>query len=184
VRKLSKISLRIKTKPITILLRLIPVPFLYVHGHNFKISISVKNLGPQSFNGGTVNVFVTYAFGNLFEQMSGTIPSVDANGESPVDLKGKDKWGVLANGHALFLANLSDANGNFVPLYDEKSQLLQKQKLDQKQQIDVYHIHSFYSLTRGELYTLIALYLNILLTILAYRDSLIELFRRLLAFLN
>jgi hypothetical protein len=144
-------------------------------------------LGSQPFNGGTVNVFVTYAFGNLSEQMSGTVPlvAVNASGESLVDLKGRDKWGVLANGHALFWANLGDANGNFVPLYDEKSQLLQTQKLEiQKQQINVYHIHTFYSLTRGELYTLIALYLNILLAILLNRDSLMELLRRLIAFIN
>jgi len=134
-------------------------------------------LGPKPFGGGIINVFVKYAFGNLFEQISGAVPLVDANCESEVDLKGAEKWGVLANGHALFLANLTDAKGNSMPLYNEKSQPLQRQQ-------DGYHIHTFYSLTRGELYTLIALYLNILLTILLNRDSLIELFRRLIAFIN
>jgi len=184
----------IKTKPITRLLRFIPVPFLHVHGHNFKISISVKNLGTQTFNGGAMSIFVQYAFGNLQEQIKGAIPSIDAKKECLIDLHGNDELGVLAHGHALFYANISDLQGNLIPLYDEKSQALQIQAIiittynENRQAVQrpifVYQVHTFYSLTRGEIYTLIALYTNILLTILVNGDRIVEVFRKLLEWIN
>lgn len=186
------IYVKIKTKPITRILRFIPFPF-YVHGHNFKISISIKNLGSQTFNGGTINIFVRYAFGNLKEQMSGTIPLINSSEEQLVDFKGRDKWGVLAHGHALFYATINDLKGNIIPLCDEKSQPLQIQpiivttfKKSQLLQIPIgaYHVHSFYSLTRGEIYTLIALYLNVVLIVFLNYDKLVEIFRKVLEFMT
>ena len=90
------LHVKIKTKPLTRLLRAIPFPS-YAHGHNFKISISVKNLGSQQFKGGTISIFVRYAFGNLTEQMNGTIPVINPSEEQMVDLKGRDKWGGLGS---------------------------------------------------------------------------------------
>jgi len=84
-------------------------------------------------------------------------------------LKGKDKdtWGVLAHGHSLFLAEVVLSSGNSIQLYSEERKKLQRQK-------NGCHVHSFYSLSRGELYTLIALYMNILLIILLNYEKLIE----------
>jgi len=170
------IQAKIKTKPITRLLKIIPVPFLYVQGHNFKISISIKNWGPVKFSGGKIVILVSYAFGNLFEKMDGMVPSIDANNEVIVDLNGKDKWGILAHGHALLLALLFDSQGNLIQLCNEKRQLLQIQS-------GGYHVHSFYSLTRGEIYVLVALYVNVLMVILANYDKLAEFFKKIFEFL-
>lgn len=45
----------------------------------------------------------------------------------PIDFKGRDKWGVLAQGHALFLAKLIGSAGKDVPFYDREAQPLQPQ---------------------------------------------------------
>jgi len=168
---------KVITKPITKLLKYLPIPFLYACGYYFKISIFIKNLGSQTFPGGRLNILVTYAFGNLREIIPGIVPSVNAGEEKEVDLKGQTMWGILAQGHALFLANLIDVAGNFVPLCNERSQLLQKQNLG-------YHVHTFYSLTRGELYTLIALWISVASTILLNIEKIMNVLRFLMPPIN
>lgn len=148
------INVTIRTKPLTKFLRYIPIPALsglYACGHHFEISISVENLGSQMFPGGNLNILIRYAFGNLSEVIPGTVPAVSGGENRLIDLKGRDKWGVLAQGHALFLAKLRDSVGKDVPLYDSEAQPLQAQPGG------YFHIHSIYSLSRGELHTLIAL---------------------------
>ena len=169
------LHVKIRTKPLTRLLKVIPIPFLYVHGHNFKISITIKNFGPQRFNGGRIWIRVTYAFGNLNEEIEETVQSIDAHKERVVDSKEQDNLGVLANGHALFWAELSESQSGIVRLFDEKSKPLQLQHLTVDGRTrNVYQVHSFYSLTRGEIYTLTALYVNVLLVILANWDKLAQ----------
>jgi len=148
------VHVTIRTKPLTKFLKYIPIPSftgLYVCGHLFEISGSVENLGSQMFPGGHLNIVVRYAFGNLIEVMTGAVPAVSGGEKHPIDFKGRDKWGVLAQGHALFLAKLIDSVGKDVPFYDREARPLQAQPSG------LTHIHSFYSLSRGELYTLIAL---------------------------
>jgi len=148
---------------------------LYVHGHHFKISISIKNMGATIFNGGRIEVRVSYAFVRFPELMRFSVSPINVGDTVEVDLKGRDKWGVLAHGHALLLAKLYDNQNKPIPLYNEKSELLEEQD-------NGYHVHSFYSLSRGELYTLIALYVGILSAIVLNYDKLIELARRILGY--
>jgi len=148
------IHVTIRTKPLTRFLKYIPIPAftgLYVCGHLFEISGFVENLGSQMFPGGDLKIVVTYAFGNLTEFVRGVVPAANNGEKHPIDFKGRDKWGVLAQGHALFLAKLVDSAGKDVSFYDGEARPLQQQPNG------LTHIHSLYSLSRGELYTLIAL---------------------------
>jgi len=171
----SKAYVKIRTKPIAKLFGYYVKFPLYVHGHHFKISISITNMGATTFNGGRIEVRVLYAFVRFPEIMSAPVSPIDAGDTVEVNLKGK--WGVLAHGHALLLAELYDIQNNSFPLCDEKSELLAKQD-------NGYHIHSFYSISRGELYTLTALYVSVLSAILLNYDKLVELFRKVLEFIT
>jgi hypothetical protein len=165
---------KIKTQPKTRLLGYIPIPFLYVHGNSFKISVFIRNSGNLKFNGGEIVILIKYAFGNLSESIRSAVQPVTAGEEIEVDLKGKSVWGVLAHGHSLFLVTLYEKQQTlvFVQLYNEKLEKLEHQE-------GGYHIHSFYSLTRGEIYTLIALYVNILLAVLLNYERLLDAFRKI-----
>jgi hypothetical protein len=143
------------TKPLTKFLRYIPLPSsagLYVCGHEFEISGFVENFGNQTFSGGNLHIVIKYAFGNLHEEINTAVPMVNIGEKQPINLG--QKWGVLAQGHAIFLAKLTDSTGSIIPLYNKTGKQLPLQKDDYT------HIYSFYSLSRGELYTLIALLIN------------------------
>ncbi len=165
------IHVTIITKPLTKFLKYIPIPAflgLYVCGHLFEISVFAENLGSQIFPGGNLNIFVTYAFGNLREVITGSAPTIRGGEKRQIDLKGRNKWGVLAQGHAIFRVELIDSAGNDVlPLYDKDGKPLQPQILIMHDKEGrsipkgVTHVHTFYSLSRGELYTLIALLVNV-----------------------
>lgn len=163
------IHVNVITKPLTRFFRYIPIPAfigLYVCGHLFKISATIKNLGPQAFPGGRLSILIRYAFGNLFEIMAVDVQSVQGGEESSLDFKGKDRWWVLAQGHAIFLGKLIETStGNRVTLHDKNANPLQPQPVKfpyTKTPQNAFHIHSIYSLTRGEFYTLIALLLSVL----------------------
>ena len=147
------LSVTIKTKPITIFFRFIRILFFYVNGGNFKISAYVKNLDSSKFQGGKLIVQVRYAFGQLGESIEGKVGAIDPKKKVKVDFEGADKWGVLANGHALFWANVVDSNGHSVGLCCEDSKSLQKQELG-------YHVHTFHALSLAEFYSLTALFVN------------------------
>lgn len=175
----SKAYVKIRTKPLAKLFGIrgfywVRFP-LYIHGHDFRISISITNMGTTKFNGGKVIVRVFYAFVKFPENIPADVPPIDAG--NTVKLKNLGKWGVLAHGHALFLADLlekvSPTQYKLIPLCNEKSNLLDRQD-------NGYHIHSFYALSRGELYTLTALYVSVFSVFLLNFDKIIELFRRLL----
>jgi len=85
--------------------------------------------------------------------------------------------GVLAHGHSLFLADVVLPVGNAIQLYSKDGKKLDRQD-------GGYHVHSFYSLSRGELYTLIALYTNILLVILLNHKELIEIIGKISEFIT
>lgn len=170
------LHLKVKTNPITRFLKFIRIPFFYVNGSSFKISASIKNLDSQQFQGGKLQIIVTYAFGNLFESIPAQVGAIKPKDEAKVDFQGQDKWGVLAHGHALFWARVWDNKGNSVQLYDENSKQLAIQKQG-------YHVHTFHSLTPGELYSLIALTVtslafvtNVILTIMINYDKLSAIF--------
>jgi hypothetical protein len=143
---------KIKTKPITVFLRFIRILFFYVNGGNFRVSAYVKNLDSVKFQGGQLKILVTYAFGQLEEAIEGKIGVIEPGKVTKVDFEGADKWGVVANGHALFWANVVDNNG-LVTLCDENSRPLNKQP-------DGYHVHTFHALSVAEFFTLTALLVN------------------------
>lgn len=168
------LNVKIKTKPITIPFKVIRVPFMYVSGSHFKISALIKNLDSQTIQGGQLQITVSYAFGNFFERMTGYVNEIRPQQEVKVDFQGNVKWGVEANGHAIFFAVFFDSAGNEIVLCDERSHPLDRQRLG-------YHVHTFHALTVGELYTLMALTVNsiafitnILLTALANSAKLSE----------
>jgi hypothetical protein len=170
------LQLKVKTTPITRFLKFIRIFFFYVNGSNFKISASVMNPSSQKFNGGNLKIVVTYAFGNLWEQIIAQIGPIEPKGEVKVNFQGQDKWGVLAQGHALFWASISDNSGNLVQLFDKQSRPLVRQEQG-------YHVHTVHSLTPGELYSLIALTVtsiafvtNVILTIIINYGKLLALF--------
>ncbi len=154
------LNISIKTKPITTPFKIIRVPFMYVSGSHFKISALITNLGSQTIQGGQLQIKVNYAFGNFFEQMIGYVNGViRPQEEVKVDFLGNVKWGVEANGHAIFLALFYDNTGNLIPLCDKQSRPLGLQ-FDRVGAPLGYHVHTFHSLTVGELYTLMALTVN------------------------
>ena len=168
------LHLKVKTNPITRFLRFIRIPFFYVNGSNFRISASVANLGFQQFQGGKLQIVVTYAFGNLVESIPAQVGEIKPKDELKVDFQGQDKWGVLAHGHALFWVTFYDNNGKPIQLYDEKSNPLAVQQ-------NGFHIHTFHALTPGELYSLIALTVtsialitDVILTIIINLDKLLS----------
>lgn len=174
---IAKLHVDVTTKPQTRLLKYLPVPFLYVHGNHFKISISIKNLGSAKFNGGEIRVLIKYAFGNLSEGLRVKIPAIDVDVTTELDLTGKNRWGVLAHGHTLILAEVFLPAGNTIQLYDKDGEQLAHQN-------GGYHVQSFYSLSRGELFTLIALYTNILLAILLNYEEIIDVFTKIFEFIT
>ncbi|MFX0210849.1 MAG: hypothetical protein ACFFDT_33025 [Candidatus Hodarchaeota archaeon] len=147
-------QVKIKTKAVTRFLKIIPIPFLYVNGGKFKVNARVKNFSSQPFQGGKLKLIVTYAMGRLPEWIIGNIGQIPVDGEIEVDFQGHETQGVLANGHALFWAELFDARNISNQLVNEKNQRLQKQELG-------FHVHTFHALTPGELFTLIALSFNV-----------------------
>jgi hypothetical protein len=143
----------IRTKPITRFFRFIRVPFFYVSGGNFRISACVKNIDSTKFQGGKLSVNVISAFGQLKLLIEGRVKPIDPKKEVEVDFEGHDVFGVLANGHALFFANVLDNANTLFVLCDEKSKALQKQELG-------YHVQTFHSLAVGEFFSLAALMVN------------------------
>lgn len=160
---------RIRTKPITRFLRFIHIPFFYVGGSHFRISAYITNFEATQFQGGELDITVRYAFGSLAEFIIGKIGAIDPNKEVKADFEGNDTWGVLAQGHALFMVRVVDKARNPVNLCDENGKPLQGQlhmkgKYENGQLSKIpeyrYHVHTFHSLTAGELYSLIALTVN------------------------
>jgi hypothetical protein len=149
----------------------------YVHGHHFRISIYIRNMDVKRFVGGLIQVVVSYGFVELPEIIRVPVPPIDIGNEVRIPLKGK--LGVLAHGHALFFAKLYDnrplcyGQENLALLCDNNSQVLTMQP-------NGYHIHSFYALSKGELYTLTALFATILSSIILNYDKILGLFRSLL----
>lgn len=189
----SKAYVKIKTSPIyEIRGHYLAVP-LYVHGYHFQISISITNLGPTKFNGGAIFVHVFFAFGQFREEIHADVEPIDVGKTIEVNLKGQDKWGVLAQGHALFVVELGEKTSTTqsiltpcdkiefeqkifgiqyksIPICNKDSKVLEKQE-------NGYHIHSFYSLSRGESYTLTALYVSISSIFILNYDKIIGLFK-------
>jgi hypothetical protein len=170
---------RLKTKPLTRILRFVRILFLYTSGCNFKISAYVKNLDSVQFQGGTLRILVTYAFGSLYERINGKVGLIEPESEVKVDFKGSDVWGVLANGHALFWVNVYDNTNTAIVLCNKKAKPLQKQKAG-------YHLHAFHAMTFGELISLIALIVtsfafitNIILMTFINRDKLSDVWNTL-----
>lgn len=160
------IRVKIKTKAITRLLKFIPIFFFYVNGGSFKVTLYIKNFSSQQFQGGIIRILVTYAFGNLYENITERLGVIDLdNKEVRIDVPGK--WGVLAHGYALFYVNLQDSSQNIVPLCDDNRRPLQIQQIGQNG-AQWYHIHTFHALTPGELYTLLALSVSSLALILNF----------------
>ena len=139
--------------------KVIRVPFMYVSGSHFKISASIKNLGPETIQKGELRIMVSYAFGNFYERMTGFVESIHPQEEVTVDFRGSVKWGVEANGHAIFLALFVDNTGKQIDICDEESRPIQLQFNSMGQPLG-YHVHTFHALTVGELYTLMALTVN------------------------
>jgi hypothetical protein len=185
---------KIKTNPIyEIHGHFINVP-LYVHGYHFRISISITNKGPARFNGGRLFVNVLFAFGEFGEKIEANVEPIDVGQTLEINLNGHDKWGVLAQGHALFLAELGEKastttqsvliphNGKAgqtynikyksIPICDKDSRVLDRQEKG-------YQVLSFYSLSRGESYTLIALYLSIFSIFILNYDKIVGLLKLL-----
>lgn len=147
------LSVTLKTKPITVFFRFIRIAFFYVNGSHFKISAHVKNRESSKFQGGKLTVEVNYAFGQLSERIEGKIGTIEPQKEAIVDFEGRDKWGVLANGHALFFANVEDNNGKPIELCGENLQPLEQQPFG-------YHVHTFHALSVAEFFSLTALFVN------------------------
>jgi hypothetical protein len=155
------LSVTVKTKPITLFFRVIRILFFYVNGSHFRISSYVKNFDSPTFQGGKLTVYVKYAFGQLYEEIEGKVGAIKQGEKVRVDFEGANKWGVVANGHALFLANLVDNNGNLVALCDEDKKSLQKQEFTVgKRDLVGYHVHTFHALSLAEFFSLTALFVN------------------------
>jgi len=174
------LNVSIKTKPITMPFKIIRVPFFYVSGSHFRISALITNLSSQTIQGGELHITISYAFGNFFERMIGYVGVIRPQEGVIVDFLGNVKWGVEANGHAIFLALFYDNTKNLIPLCDEKSRPLGLQ-VDRVRNPLGYHVHTFHALTVGELYTLMALtvnsfafIINIFMTALVNGEKLIE----------
>lgn len=172
---------KIKTSPIAKFFGYYVKFPIYVHGHHFRISISITNRGTARFNGGKITVRVFYAFVKFPENIPADVPSIDVGKTFELTKSVLGRWGVLAHGHALFLADLlepiSATQYKIIPFCDEKSNLLYRQDTG-------YHIHSFYALSRGELYTLTALYVSIFSAFILNLDKIVVLFRNFLDFLG
>ena len=163
------LNVKIKTKPITKLLHFIRIPFFYVSGGNFRITAKIKNFDSAEFQGGAITILIRYAFGNLTELIQMRVDAIEPQKEVKVDFKGHDIWGVLAQGHALFWVYVVDKATKPIDLCDEKGKTLQRQpdteaSDDEKQLLPKivyrYHVHTFHSLSFGELCSLIALMVN------------------------
>jgi len=165
------LNVKIKTKPITKLLHYIRIPFFYVGGGHFRITAQIKNFDSVRFQGGVITILIRYAFGNLTERIQMNIGAIEPKKEVKLDFEGHDIWGVLAQGHCLFWANIIDNTNKPIDLCNEDGKPLEKQSEieateDGKQivQKPVYrsHIHTFHSLGFGELCALLALGVNTL----------------------
>ena len=156
------LSVTIRTKPITRFIKirkeskLIHVPFIYVSGKQFKISVYVKNHGKTDFQGGTIKIYVRYTFGQFQETIKGKIGTIKPDKEVKVELEDYT-WGVLANGYVLFIAEIKDDYFNSIPLCDKKA----KKALEPWKELG-YQVHSIHALALAEFFTLTALLVSIL----------------------
>jgi hypothetical protein len=148
------------------------IPILYVGGRHFIISAKAENFGKAPFQGGNIKFVVTFAFGNLHIEINGKIGKIEAGKKGDVIFDRGTKFGVLSQGHALFWAVVTDLNNNAVQLSNDEGKPITQQQYG-------FHVHTFHSLTMGELYSLIALTVtslafitNIVLTILLNQQEL------------
>jgi hypothetical protein len=159
---MSTLHIQVKTKPVTSFAKIIRVPFFFVNGGNFLISAYAKNLGATTFNGGSISINVKYAFGQLWENIKGKIGKIEPGQTERIKLEG-DKWGVVASGHALFLASVLDDAGTPVQLKGKNSEVLETQENQYKKKtVEEYHVHTFHALTLSEFYSLTAITVNTL----------------------
>jgi hypothetical protein len=191
---ITKLYVEIKTKPIYEIRKRFVRTLLYVHGYHYQISVSIKNIGDNKFLGGKIVIYVLFAFGQFKEKMEADVLPIDIGQTVKVSLdKEGDKWGVLAQGHSLFLAEVFEKTATnqsllvpcervncpsqtfasqyrSIPIYNIDSKLIEKQEKG-------YHVHSFYSLSRGESYTLTALYISIFSLVILNFDKITAFFR-------
>lgn len=147
--RLKLLHIKVRTEPCTRFAKL-RIPILYVGGRHFLISAKAENCDKTPFPGGDIIFTVTFALGNLKIQIPGTIGRVDAGKETEIVFTHGTKFGVLSQGHALFWAIVVDSSKKIRWLCDEDSKPLAIQEFG-------FHVHTFHSLTMGELYSLIAL---------------------------
>ena len=167
---------------------------LYAHGYHYQISISIKNIGDAKFHGGKIVVYVLFAFAQFKEKIEADVEPIDVGHTINVNLENEgDKWGVLAQGHALFMAELFEKTATnqsllvpcervacqsqtfatqykSIPIYNKDSKAIEKQEKG-------YHVHSFYALSRAESYTLTALYVSIFSVFILNFDKIVAVLR-------
>lgn len=150
---------------------------LYVSGSNFWIALSAKNMSESIFPGGTVRIAVAYPGTGtppLTERFVAKFPSLGARETSAIGIE-NHVWGVLASGHALVYAQiephseLCDADGRRIEVFGLGYG---------------YHVHSFYSQSRGELYTLVVLFVTILFQIVNLVVNLVSNWERIIGWLS
>ena len=185
------LNVKIKTKPITKFFYIGRVPFFYVGGGSFIVSTRIKNMGSTTFQGGILKIVVEYAFTKFKETLEARIGAIEAQSEITVEAGKKGAiLGVLSQGHAIFWAEVIDNANNSVDLCDAKGVMLAKQLMPVfefnngkwlKNAVYRYQVHSFHSLTSGELYALIAIaastfvfLINVFLTIIVNFQKLVE----------
>jgi hypothetical protein len=160
---MSKLNLVVKTKPTAVFFRFIRVIFFYVNGGHFLISVYAQNLDKHPrFEGGELRIHVKYAFGQLYEEIMGEIGPINPGETVKVKLEDSN-WGVVANGHALFLASVLDNDWNWVPLYDKDSKLLSlRENPYRNRNFEEYHVHTFHAFSLAEFFSLTAVGINTL----------------------
>jgi hypothetical protein len=185
------LNVKVKTKPITRFLHVGRVPFFYVGGGSFRVTARIKNFGSTPFQGGTLKIVIEYAFTKFQETIEARIGAIGAQNEIIVDAGKKGAiLGVLSQGHAIFWAEVVDNANNPVDLCDEHGIMLTKQLMPVltftngswlKNAVYRCQVHSFHSLTAGELYTLMAIavstvvfLINVFLTIIVNFQKLAE----------
>lgn len=148
---------------------------LYVSGSDFWIGLSVKNMDKKRSSAfSMVTITVAYSGTRLTEKFDAMLPSFEAEAIHEIRID-NHLWGVLASGHALVYAqthppsNLCDAHGRRIENYDPDLGS---------------HVHSFYSQSRGELYTLVALGVTVFFQMVPLIVSFIVNWERLCDWLN
>jgi hypothetical protein len=185
------LNVKVKTKPITRFLHFGRVPFFYVGGGSFRVTARIKNFDSTTFQGGMLKIVIQYAFTSFLETIEARIGAIEAHKEITVELGNKGViLGVLSQGHAIFWAEVVNNASNSVDLCDANGTSLGKQLHEittfangsfSKSAVYRSQVHSFHSLTAGELYTLIAIevstfvfLINVFLTIIVNYQKLSE----------